>query len=43
MDKIKNYRAIIKEIFTHYAQTRIPNNNVDPGYQLIFDDPNDHY
>ena len=43
MDKIKDYRAIIKEIFTHYAQTRIPNNNVDPGYQLIFDDSNDHY
>jgi len=43
MDKIKGYRDIIKEIFTHYAQTRIPNNNIDPGYQLIFDDTNDHY
>ncbi len=43
MDKVASYRSIIKDIFKHYAQTRIPNNNVDPGYQLIFDDPNDHY
>jgi hypothetical protein len=43
MDKIDLYRSIIKEIFADYAKTRIPAGNYDPGYQLIFDEPNGHY
>jgi hypothetical protein len=43
MDKIANYRTIIKNIFTEYAQTRIPVNDPDPGYQLIFDEQGGHY
>lgn len=43
MDKIANYQAIVKAVFTEYAQTRIPINEADPGYQLIFDDNNGHY
>ena len=38
MDKIANYRAVIKKILTYYANTRIPANDPNPpGYQLIFD------
>ena len=44
MDKIANYRAVIKKILTYYANTRIPANNPNPpGYQLIFDEQGDHY
>jgi hypothetical protein len=43
MDKVANYRAIIKKIFKEYAATRIPANDANPGYQLIFDDQSDHY
>jgi hypothetical protein len=43
MDKITQYQHIIKEIFKEYAQTRIPVNDINPGYQLIFDDQNAHY
>lgn len=43
MDKLNEYRNIIKNILTEYAQTRIPVNNPDPGYQLIFDEAHDSY
>jgi hypothetical protein len=43
MDKITLYRAIIKKIFQEYATTRIPANDANPGYQLIFDEQGDHY
>ena len=43
MDKIAHYRTIIKQIFKDYAATRIPTNDSNPGYQLIFDDENNHY
>lgn len=43
MDKIDQYRSIIKNILTEYASTRIPVNNPDPGYQLIFDAEHDTY
>ena len=43
MDKIAEYRGIIKNIFTHYSETRIPAMGTDPGYQLIFDEAHDHY
>ena len=43
MDKIAQYRTIIKKIFKEYADTRIPANDTNPGYQLIFDDQGDHY
>jgi hypothetical protein len=43
MDKINQYRIIIKKIFKEYAATRIPTNDSNPGYQLIFDESGDHY
>ncbi|HMQ46385.1 MAG TPA: XisI protein [Saprospiraceae bacterium] len=43
MDKINAYRKIIKDIFTLYAETRIPVNHPNPGYQLIFDEARDSY
>ncbi len=43
MDKLNEYRETIKGIFAQYAQTRIPVNNPDPGYQLIFDTERDSY
>ena len=44
MDKIANYKQIIRKIFTYYADTRIPANNPNPpGYQLIFDEEHGHY
>ena len=43
MDKIAQYRTIIKKIFKDYADTRIPANDTNPGYQLIFDEHGDHY
>ena len=43
MDKIMHYRTIIKKIFSDYAATRIPANDTNPGYQLIFDEENNHY
>ena len=44
MDKITQYKTIIKQIFKHYADTRIPANDPNPpGYQLIFDEENEHY
>ena len=43
MEKITHYRGIIKNIFKEYAATRIPANDSNPGYQLIFDEINGHY
>ena len=44
MDKIANYKEIIRRIFAHYAHTRVPANDPNPpGYQLIFDEKNEHY
>lgn len=43
MDTLNHYRSTIKEILTEYAQTRIPANNPNPGYQLIFDTDHDRY
>jgi hypothetical protein len=43
MDTITNYRNIIKHTLQHYANTRIPFNNPNPGYQLIFDTERDIY
>jgi XisI protein len=43
MDTLNNYRQIIKKILKEYAETRIPVNNPDPGYQLIFDSEHDSY
>ena len=42
MEKITHYRGIIKNIFKEYAATRIPANDSNPGYQLIFDEINGH-
>ena len=43
MDKLIFYRSTIKNILSDYAKTRIPVNNPDPGYQLIFDENHDTY
>lgn len=43
MDTLNEFRNIIKGILTEYAQTRIPVNNPNPGYQLIFDEERDSY
>ncbi len=43
MDRITFFRNTIKKILTEYAQTRIPVNNPNPGYQLIFDETHDSY
>jgi hypothetical protein len=43
MDQINQYRLTIKGILSEYAQTRIPVNNPNPGYQLIFDEERDSY
>lgn len=43
MDRIEQYRTISKEILSHYAKTRIPVNNPNPGYQLLFDKERDSY
>jgi hypothetical protein len=43
MDKLSNYQEIIKSIFINYAKTRIPANNPEPGYQLIFDNERGSY
>jgi XisI protein len=43
MAKITGYQSIIKDIFTEYAKSRIPINDPEPGYQLIFDDTHKHY
>ena len=44
MDKIDNYKEIIRRVFAHYADTRVPANDPNPpGYQLIFDEKNEHY
>jgi hypothetical protein len=43
MDTLNFYRNTIKNILTEYAQTRIPVNNPEPGYQLIFDENHDSY
>jgi hypothetical protein len=43
MDSLEQYRSIIKDILSEYAQTRIPVNNPNPGYQLIFDEVHDSY
>lgn len=43
MDKIAHYQAVIKKVFAEYAESRTPSTGFNPGYQLIFDDPNCHY
>jgi len=43
MDTLKQYRNIVRNILTEYAHTRIPANNPEPGYQLIFDQEHDSY
>jgi hypothetical protein len=43
MDTLNNYQTIIRNIFSEYANTRIPINNSTPGYQLIFDTERDSY
>lgn len=43
MDNVEQYRSIVKGILGEYAQTRIPVNNPEPGYQLIFDSERDSY
>jgi hypothetical protein len=43
MAQIDKYRSTIKSVLKEYADTRIPINNPNPGYQLIFDSENDHY
>ena len=43
MDTLSQYRTVIKNILSEYAHTRIPVNNPDPGYQLIFDSEHDSY
>jgi XisI protein len=43
MDKLIFYRNTIKKILTEYSETRIPVNNPNPGYQLIFDETRDSY
>jgi XisI protein len=43
MDSLDQYRSIIKNTLSEYARTRIPVNNPDPGYQLIFDVERDSY
>ena len=43
MGKVAKFKHVIKEVFQHYAETRIPNNEPNPGYQLIFDEERGHY
>lgn len=43
MDTLIQFRKVIKDVLTDYAQTRIPVNNPNPGYQLIFDEERDSY
>jgi XisI protein len=43
MDKLTNYRNIIKATITEYATTRRMFNHGDAEFQLIFDEEHGHY
>jgi XisI protein len=43
MDKVAEYRKIVKEVFEYYSKTRIPPKITEGGYQLIFDEERGHY
>ena len=41
MDRIAEYRKIIKDVITKYAQYYPPNSTIE--VESIFDEANDHY
>lgn len=43
MERITNFRNIIRSVLTEYAQTRKPSKTDDVEHQLLFDEKNDHY
>jgi hypothetical protein len=43
MDKLDEYRKLIKQILTRYAQLRNPESTFDVETELVFDEVHDHY
>jgi XisI protein len=43
MEKLKNYRSIIRSVLEEYATTRKPSRTGDVEHQLLFDEAHDHY